>query len=191
MAAVGGLAAPTMLLAQRRRDTYTDPGEMERAMRRTRPIGDRFWSKVNKNGPVHPTLGTECWVWERAVHVTTGYGWFCGEKALGTNWAHRVAWMLSRGPIPKCMTIDHLCGNKLCVNPGHLEVVTLRVNILRGNGCFAINARKTHCVRGHELAGANLRMNGSWRTCRACARDRSREKRKQRKLSPKPISVPS
>lgn len=74
------------------------------------------------------------------------------------------------------MTIDHLCRNRACFNPDHLEQVTNQTNILRGEGATATNARKTHCIRGHELVGTNLiasRTNG--RSCRICRNERRRE----------------
>jgi hypothetical protein len=89
-----------------------------------------------------------------------------GGKKL---WAHRAAWEAVNGPIPPGMVLDHLCRNPACINVNHLEAVTHRVNILRGFGTAAINARKTTCKNGHPLEGSNLckTMNGS-RKCRTC-----------------------
>ena len=123
----------------------------------------RFWSKVNK--------AEACWLWT-AAKFPTGYGKFRfnGE----TSYAHRVAYELFVGPIPAAMTIDHVwargCSSRLCVNPDHLEAVTLRENIVRGSGPSALNSRKTHCFIGHPLSGDNLRvnLNGS-RVCRTCS----------------------
>lgn len=145
MAAVGGLAAPAMLLAQRRRDTYTDPGEMERAMA---TLEERFWAKVEKSDG--------CWLWTGAK-TTTGYGsvWLDGRSVK----AHRVAYELLVGRIPDGLTIDHLCRVRLCVNPAHLEPVTNRENTLRSPQSEAsVNARKTHCPKGHPYEGRNLRV---------------------------------
>ena len=77
--------------------------------------------------------------------------------------------------IPDGKELDHLCRNRKCVNPKHLESVTHRENILRGETIMAENARKTHCWRGHPLSGKNLKLkpNGH-RQCRACAAMRSR-----------------
>ena len=156
MAAVGGLAAPAMLLAQRRRDTYTDPGEMERAMA---TLEERFWSKVEKSDG--------CWLWTAATD-TKGYGNFsvCGHATK----AHRVAYELVVGPIPTGLCIDHLCRTPTCVNPAHLEPVTNEENIMRGVGFSARNKVKTHCPSGHPYSGDNLLNRGSRRGCAACRR---------------------
>lgn len=91
----------------------------------SRSIGDRFWSKVDKNGPVHPALGP-CWIWSACL-LPNGYGMFDRRNA------HRVAWELARGPIPRGMLVMHLCddnyapgdkGYRRCVNPAHLRVGT-------------------------------------------------------------------
>ena len=94
-----------------------------------------------------------------------------GYGKYGSRYAHRVAWSKVHGPIPTGMQIDHLCRNRLCVNIDHLEAVSHAENILRGSGFSARNARKTHCVRGHEFTPENtmVRPSGA-RTCRACYR---------------------
>ena len=83
--------------------------------------------------------------------------------------AHRIIYELMIGPIPDGLTIDHLCRVRNCVNVDHLEVVTNKENVLRGEGRTAINARKTICKRGHSLSGDNLYINSSgYRNCRQC-----------------------
>ena len=123
----------------------------------------------------------ELWMWQRIVMVDSCWEWIGtthkeGYGAIrvgghGSKWvgAHRVMYELFRGKIPDGLTIDHLCRNTRCVNPDHLEAVTMRVNVLRGFSPWAKNARKTHCLRGHELLGENLYLNpaGS-RVCRTC-----------------------
>lgn len=109
-----------------------------------------------------------CIIWMGAIFNEKGYGAFGGGRA------HRYAYERLFGPIPSGMQIDHLCRVRCCVNPHHLEVVTPRENTIRGVSPAAVNARKTHCVRGHLLEGDNLMSNDSWRRCRECARCDSR-----------------
>lgn len=85
--------------------------------------------------------------------------------------AHRVAYEMLVGPIPEGKQLDHLCRQRTCWNPAHLEVVTGRENTLRGVGRTAVNAAKTHCSRGHELAGDNLYVHDGQRKCRACKKE--------------------
>lgn len=125
---------------------------------------ERIWSnaQVNSNG---------CWVWT-ASRFPSGYG---QTKVAGLpEYAHRVMYMAYVGAIPKGMHTDHLCRNKACCNPDHLEVVTARENVRRSPVApAAINARKTHCIKGHPLAGENLFLNSKGRrVCRTCQRDR-------------------
>lgn len=109
-----------------------------------------------------------CWEWE-GVRMENGYG-KVGHR--GKCWlAHRLSYTAFVGPIPEGLTIDHLCRNRACVRPGHMEPVTQRVNTLRGIAPTAENARKTHCPRGHELAGSNLLptlLARGQRSCRLC-----------------------
>ena len=123
----------------------------------------RFWAKIDKNGP------NDCWLW-RAAKGGGGYGCFRrGGRKDGNIPAHRFIYELLVGPIPKGLTIDHLCRNRLCVNPAHLEAVTHQVNILRGEGLAARNAKATHCIHGHPFDLFNTRFNrGGKRDCRAC-----------------------
>jgi hypothetical protein len=106
-----------------------------------------------------------CWFWMGAV--SKGYGNF-SIKAEGFQ-AHRVSFHLFNGPLLQGLQIDHLCRNKLCVRPDHLEQVSARENTLRGRGPSAINAKRTNCNFGHALSGDNLlmRKDGS-RRCKKC-----------------------
>lgn len=103
-----------------------------------------------------------CLVWTGTVKAN-GYGRLVFEGR--DLHVHRVAYELAHGPIPDGLTVDHLCGTRACIEPTHLEVVTRSVNSQRGN------PRPTQCVRGHELAGDNVRWrrNGT-RQCRTCDR---------------------
>ena len=87
--------------------------------------------------------------------------------------AYRYFYELVKGKIPDNLQIDHLCRNTRCVNPDHLEPVTIKENVLRGMGITAINARKTHCKNGHALIGTNLiaySLKRGQRICKICKR---------------------
>lgn len=104
-----------------------------------------------------------CWEWI-AGKATGGYG--CIKLGRKQYVAHRLMYEAMRGPIK--YTIDHLCRNRACVNPQHMEDVTNKVNILRGESIPAKNARKTHCKRGHEFTEANTYRERKGRQCRTC-----------------------
>lgn len=145
-----------------------------------RPIVERLWEKVDKDGPVpadRPELGP-CWVWTAGSKVN-GYGRIWDGRM---RMAHVVAWELAGGAIPGGQELDHLCRNPLCVNPAHLEPVTRRVNILRGEAAaHHPNRRKTQCRRGHAFDATNTYVAASgYRRCRACAAEDQRELRRSR-----------
>lgn len=113
---------------------------------------------------------TGCWNWTGAVNWKRGgYGTvtLTGRK---TTSAHRLTYELVVGEIPTGLDLDHLCRNRLCVNPKHLEPVTRRENLLRGQGATAINAAKTHCPQGHEYSPENTYVHPGTnnRRCRTC-----------------------
>lgn len=126
----------------------------------------RFWNKAAIWPP------TDCWLWQGCVTTANGYGRFGPWKGK-VHWAHRVAYELAKGPIPKGLTIDHLCRTRRCVNPAHLEAVTASVNVRRG-GCSLL----THCKHGHPFDEANTYRRGGTRCCRACHVLTSRQFRK-------------
>jgi hypothetical protein len=124
---------------------------------------DRFMEKVEQT--------ETCWLWLGARgHAGYGQFWLDG-RLVG---AHRAAYQLFVGPIPVGLTLDHLCRVRRCVRPDHLEAVTNRENILRGANHVAAQARQTHCLRGHEFAGDNLRVRQGKRYCQACEAQRER-----------------
>ena len=129
---------------------------------------ERFWSYVNKDGPIpeyRPDLGP-CWVWNGACNPA-GYGQFW-EKPMMRQ-AHRWAYEHFVGAIGNGLEPDHLCRVRACVNYDHLEPVTRRENTLRGFGPAGIHARKTHCIRGHPLSGENIYLSHqTWRRCKTC-----------------------
>ncbi len=110
---------------------------------------------------------TECWLWTGPTNRGYGRATIRGRKMT----AHRAVYLTMRGPIPpgRHIHLDHLCRNKMCVNPDHMEIVSRRENILRGQAPTALNARKTHCIHGHEFTPDNtmIRSGGS-RKCRIC-----------------------
>jgi hypothetical protein len=126
----------------------------------------RFWPKV------HVTHG--CWEWTGAV-TSNGYGRFWdGERVC---WAHRAAWELFVGPIPKDLQIDHLCRNRKCVRIEHLRVVTVGENLRAGYGWSGVNVRKTHCPKGHFYSAGNTAIVQGSRVCITCRRLKDRLRR--------------
>ena len=146
----------------------TDMHQAKLAERARQWAEQSFWLRVDRSDP------EGCWPWLGRINADTGYG-EC--RLLGQPNAHRVAYIYARGPIPLGLQIDHLCRNRACLNPAHLEVVTQRENILRGTSPSAQHHRQTHCSRGHEFTPENTyREANGHRRCRPCYRawDRAR-----------------
>lgn len=111
----------------------------------------------------------DCWIWQKRIgHHGYGYQWDSIKDTM--IHAHRFYYEKYKGKITKGLVIDHLCRVRTCVNPEHLEMVTHKVNILRGEGIAAKKSKQTHCIHGHELKEPNLyyTKRGN-RQCRQCA----------------------
>ena len=143
-----------------------------------------FVAKIKKD-----MNGEGCWRWTGKIAKDTGYGHFAAYSTEHQKnryfLAHRFSCeFIANRCIPENMTIDHLCRNKWCVNPEHLEVVSLKENILRGNSVGAINAKKTHCKWGHLFSEDNIYIHpkrGS-RLCKKCQKRRVMEFQKRQKV---------
>lgn len=127
----------------------------------TRTVEERFWAKVDK-------IPDGCWVWIAKVSGG-GYGEFYPTRKAPVA-AHRYAYEMLREPIPAGLQLDHLCRNRACCNPDHLEPVTSRENTLRGNSPGALALRTNHCKRGHEFTDENTYRVPNGRQCRTCRR---------------------
>lgn len=112
-----------------------------------------------------------CWEWQGNLGIGGRYGSIKDEGR--DRPVHRVAYEALVGVVPDGMELDHLCRNTRCVRPDHLEPVSHRENVRRGDGWAGVNARKSLCLRGHPLPEAR----GDERTCRECANLRNRQYR--------------
>ncbi len=136
--------------------------ELPTALKRGGPMRDRLLSKIELSDD-------GCWLWT-AHRDVVGYG----RLRVGptSKPAHNLVYEVFVGAVPEGLELDHLCRNRGCVNPEHLEPVTHRENVLRGASPIAAAAAQTHCLRGHALSGDNVYIipsSGS-RQCRTCKR---------------------
>lgn len=121
----------------------------------------RFWGFVAE-------AAGDCWEWGGG-QTENGYGQFTVRPGASPVRAHRFAYQELVGEIPDGLQLDHLCRNRLCVNPWHLDPVPGRVNTLRGEGISARNARKSACVHGHLFTPENTYLDSRGRRlCRMC-----------------------
>lgn len=130
-------------------------------------LPDRIERKIS------PEPNTGCWLWTGHV-MAIGYGRIYYSRTEGRNFkilAHRLVYEALVGPIPEGLVLDHKCRVRSCVNPDHLEPVTLVENILRGEGSPAQNSRKEQCDKGHFFVETNTYITPSTgsRNCRTCA----------------------
>ncbi len=136
----------------------------------SKPAIRNYWMKRKPEViPMRFHNGTPCIPWCGTV-TEYGYGRVYVD---GRQWAaHRLVYEAHHGPVPNGRVLDHLCRNRACVNPAHLELVTLRENTKRGISPTAENVKKTECKMGHPLSGANLRImpRTGYRQCRECLR---------------------
>lgn len=147
---------------------------------------ERFYAKVDKeSGPVpesRPDLG-HCWLW-MGGNSANGYGRF-PVGAHRSIPAHRWSYEQIAGPVPPGLELDHLCRNRLCVNPDHLEAVTHEENLARSPLIVTmINRRKTRCPQGHEYTPENTHIQKSGgRRCRTCVRNETRLRARARRAT--------
>ncbi len=132
----------------------------------------RFWRQVNVSG--------SCWIWTGIIDHK-GYGQFAAnhKKHLA---AHRWAYEALVGPIKEGLVVDHLCRNRACCNPDHMELVTTKENVLRGEGITAQNARRVACCCGHEYSVCHRKNGRSYRFCKRCKNEHQREKRREKRI---------
>jgi hypothetical protein len=132
-------------------------------------LARRFFAKLDKTDscPVPGLPGGGCWLWKRGK--SRGYGrFFVSSKGVK---AARFSYEYHRGPIPDGLEPDHLCRVSACVNPWHLEAVSHRDNVLRGESPAAVNAQKTKCKNGHQFTPENtITYPKGSRRCLICRR---------------------
>lgn len=155
-------------------EAFGDPLETRRMIRKSQKA--RLFDRVIED------VATGCWVWIGAKD-RAGYGLFHlieeATRERTTTGAHRAAWLTLVGPI-EAESLDHLCRNRACVNPGHLEPVSMMVNTHRGLDHYA---NKTHCKNGHEFTPENLApRTGGYRLCRICRNEAVRKYRAKKRV---------
>lgn len=138
----------------------------------TRPAIERWAAKVDFRG------AGGCWVWTASL-TANGYGYFApdhGPAYKGTRIAHRFAFEHFIGPVRDGLVLDHLCRNRACVNPDHLDPVSQRENLMRGDTIPAKRAAQTHCKHGHEFTADNIYRHPTrgTRHCRACQKSKAK-----------------
>ncbi len=136
---------------------------------------ERFWSRVDKT--------QTCWNWIGGLN----HAGYARIRVNGrARMAHAWAYEQKNGAVPSGLELDHLCRNRRCVNPAHLEPVTHTTNIQRGAGRAPTNARKTRCRNGHAFSVDNLvtsDLKYGQRRCRTCWNKYQRQRRTEKRLN--------
>lgn len=127
-----------------------------------------------------PGTPTGCIVWNGSFDEG-GYGKISVDNKM--RFTHRIAYELFAGEVPEGLVLDHLCRNRACFNPGHLEPVTSAENNLRGVGFMAVHARKTHCPKNHPYDESNTWIKYGARRCKACKSEENRLYREKQKVA--------
>lgn len=153
--------------------------------KRNRPLIDRLMERVDAEG--------DCWIWIGRIGPN-GYGIFSadgqGRRGKPAVVAHRMVWGELVGDIADGLELDHLCRNRPCVNPDHLEPVTRTENVRRGMA-GAIKRAKTHCAQGHQYTPENTYTYGpqNFRGCRTCRRAASLKFAHKKRGTPKAVTA--
>jgi HNH endonuclease len=166
------LICQTLFRPRALRSKYCSRACVEKAQQALSPE-TLFWRHVQKT--------ETCWLW--TGHLVEGYGSLTARIAgKNTHYlAHRLSYEMHHGVIPSGLTIDHLCRVRRCVNPAHLEAISMAANILRGYCPAALNKRKVTCKFGHAFTDANTHIRPSGRReCRLCKRLRTQRIRAQK-----------
>jgi hypothetical protein len=133
-------------------------------------VEERFWIRVDQSAG-----SSACWPWTLGRRDAKGYG---SVRFMGRTWvAHRLAWTLANGSVPAGLELDHLCRNRACCNPGHLELVTHAENMRRGRVHWV---GPVSCPAGHSYDEANTYVHRGHRACKRCKVQRTREWRAQK-----------
>lgn len=146
----------------------------------TRPGKQRYWARTEM--PSGENICEQCWKWIGYINPSTGYGQITvnGQSHV----AYRFGYEMLFGTVPEGLELDHLCRNRWCVNPHHLEPVTRQVNSHRGESFCGRNARKAHCPQGHPYTPENTYFCPKGRReCRTCRQVASAKRRSDASLS--------